>query len=65
MSEQVVGNQKSKKTLYTILKCFTATKEAIKFYDEYSLMMSETKTKAKQNENKGKGLKIFTPKQML
>ena len=35
--------------------------EAIKFYDDYSLMMSEAKTKA----NIGKGLKILTPKQML
>ena len=39
--------------------------EAIKFYDDYSLMMSEAKSKAKQNETKGKGLKILTPKQML
>ena len=65
MSEQIVRNQKSKKILYTILKCFTARSEAIKFYDEYFLMMSETKTKAKQNETKEKGLKILTPKQML
>ena len=35
--------------------------EAIKFYDDCSLMMSEPKTKA----NTGKGLKILTPKQML
>ena len=40
--------------------------EAIKFYDDYSLMMSEAKTKSKQNNtNEGTGLKIFTPKQML
>ena len=39
--------------------------EAIKFYDDYSLMTSETKSKAKQNKTKGKGLKILTPKQML
>ena len=35
--------------------------EAIKFYDDYSLMMSEAKNKA----TKGTGLKILTPKQML
>ena len=35
--------------------------EAIKFYDDYSLMMSEAKVKA----TKGTGLKILTPKQML
>ena len=44
---------------------YKARNEAIKFYDDYSLMMSEEKSKAKQNETKGKGLKILTPKQML
>ena len=40
--------------------------ESIKFYDDYSLMMSEGKTKLKQNNTtKGTGLKILTPKQML
>ena len=40
---------------------YKARNEAIKFYDDYSLMMSEAETKA----NIGKGLKILTPKQML
>ena len=31
---------------------YKARNEAIKFYDNYSLMMSETKSKAKQNETK-------------
>ena len=44
---------------------YKARNEAIKFYDDYSLMMPEAKIKAKQNEAKGKGLKILTPKQML
>ena len=44
---------------------YKARNKAIKFYDDYSLMMSEAKTKSKQNETKGKGLKILTPKQML
>ena len=39
--------------------------EAIKFYDDYSLMMLEAKSKAKQNETKETGLKILTRKQML
>ena len=40
--------------------------ETIKFYDDYSLMISEAKTKSKQNNaTSGKGLKILTPKQML
>ena len=42
---------------------YKARNEAVKFYDEYSLMMSETKTKARAT--KGTGLKILTPKQML
>ena len=36
-------------------------KEAIKFFDDYSSMMSETKNKA----TKGTGLKVLTPKQIL
>ena len=44
---------------------YKARNEAIKFYDDYSLMMSEAKSKAKHNETKGTGLKILTPKQML
>ena len=45
---------------------YKARNEAIKFYDDYSLMMSEAKTKSKQNNTtKGTRLKIFTPKQML
>ena len=52
-------NQKSKKnTLYNIETLYKARSEAIKFYDDYSLLMSVAKTK----ENKGKGLKILTPK---
>ena len=41
---------------------YNARNEAIKFYDDYSSMMSEAKYKAKQNESKGTGLKILTPK---
>ena len=37
------------------------SKEVIKFYDDYSSIMSEAKMKA----SKGTGLKILTPKQML
>ena len=40
---------------------YKARNETIKFYDDYSSMMSESKYKA----TKGKGLKILTPKQML
>ena len=37
--------------------------EAIKFYDDYSLMISEAKAKVKSS--KGTGIKILTSKQML
>ena len=44
---------------------YKARNEAIKFYNDYSLMMSEAESKAKQNETKGKGLKILTFKKIL
>ena len=44
---------------------YKARNEAIKFYDDYSSMMSEAEYKAKQNKTKGTELKILTPKQML
>ena len=61
------GNKSNeqKNTLYNIEMLYKARNEAIEFYDDYSLMMSETKYKAKQNETKGVGLKILTPKQVL
>ena len=42
---------------------YNGRNEPIKFYDDYSLMMSEPKTKAKATN--GRGLKILTPNQML
>ena len=47
--------------MYSIETLYKARNEAIKFYDDYSLIMSEAKIKA----TKGTGLKILTPKQML
>ena len=40
---------------------YNTRNKAIKFYDDYTSMMSETKYRA----TKGKGLKILIPKQML
>ena len=40
---------------------YKARNKAIKFHDDYSLMMSAAKYRA----TKGKGVKILTPKQML
>ena len=63
------GSKKSKEqknSLYNIEMLYKARNEAIKFYEDYSLIMSEAKTKSKQNNTtNGTGLKIFTPKQML
>ena len=42
---------------------YKARNEAIKFYDDYSLMMSEAKTKAKST--KGTRVKILSPKKMF
>ena len=63
----MLKNQKNKRnTLYNIEMLYKARNEAIIFYDDYSLMMSEAKTKSKQNNaTKGTGLRIFTKKQML
>ena len=61
LSEIKKDSKKSKEhknTLYNIEMLYKAWKEDIKFYDDYSLMMSEAKSKA----TKGKGLKILTPK---
>ena len=41
---------------------FRTRNEAIEFYDDYSLIISEAKSKAEQIETKGTGLKILTPK---
>ena len=54
-------SKEQKNTLYNIEMLYKARNEAIKFYDDYSSMMSEAKYKA----TKGTGLKILTAKQML
>ena len=38
--------------------------KAIKFFNDYSLMVSEAKNKT-TNKTSGKGLKTLTPKQLL
>ena len=62
------GNKKhrskeQKNTLYNIEMLYKARSEAIRFYDDYSSMLSEAKTKAKTT--KRTGLQILTPTQML
>ena len=43
---------------------YKVRKEAVKFFDDYSSMVSEAKNKVKNNAS-GKGFKILTSKQML
>ena len=50
-------SKEQKHTLHNIEMLYKARNEAIKFYDDYSFMMSEA--------TKGTGLKILTPKQIL
>ena len=60
------SSKKSKEqtnVLYNTEMLYNARKEAINFFDSYSLMMSKAKTKARGT--KGTGLKILTLKQML
>ena len=54
-------SKEQKNALYNIEMVYKARNKTIKFYDDYSSMMSDAKVKA----TKGTGLKILTPKQML
>ena len=54
-------SKEQKNTLYNIEMHYRARNEAIKFYDYYSLLMSEAKYRASE----GKWRKILTPKQRL
>ena len=47
--------------MYNIEIVYKARNKAIKYYDDYSSIMSEAKYRA----TKGTGLKVLTPKQML
>ena len=66
LNEIKKGNKKhkskeQKNSLYSIEMLYKARNSVIKFFDDYSSMVSEAKLKA----TKGTGLKILTPKQML
>ena len=56
-------SKEQKSALHNTEMLYKARNEAIKFYGDYSSMMSEAKAKAKAT--KGTGRKILTPKQML
>ena len=51
-------SKEQKNALYNIDMLYKARNEAIKFFDEYSSMITEAK-------NESKGLKILSPKQLL
>ena len=50
-------SKEQKNTLHNIEMLYNARNEVIKFYDDYSSMVSQAKIKA----TKGTGLKILTP----
>ena len=50
-------SKEKKNTLHNIEMLYNARNEVIKFYDDYSSMVSQAKIKA----TKGTGLKILTP----
>ena len=50
-------SKEQKNTLYNIEMLYKARNKAIKFYDDYSSMVSEAKYKAKQNKTEETGLK--------
>ena len=62
-------SKEEKNASYNIEMLYKAKNEAIKFYDDYSLMAPEAKNKAKnkakKRTTKGNGLKMLTPKQLL
>ena len=61
LGEIKTGSKKSKEqrnTIYNTEVLYKARKEAIKFFDDYSSMMSEAKDKA----TKGTGFNMLTPK---
>ena len=65
MFRRIKKDQRSKKNApCNIDMLYKARSEAIKFFNDYTPMVSEAKTKAK-NKTSGKGLKILTPKQLL
>ena len=67
LSEIKRGPKKSKEqknALYNIEILCKVRNEAIKLYEGYSSMASETKNKAK-NKTSGKGIKTLTPKQIV
>ena len=52
---------RGKSAIYNIKMLYRARSTVIKFFDDYSLMVSEVKLKA----TKGTGLKILTQKQLF
>ena len=63
-------NPTQKKTLSNIENHFNARNNVIKFIEDYSSIVFETKRPVKEEQegkgaNEGKGLKILTPNQML
>ena len=59
-------SKEQKESLCNIEILYKARDETIKFYDDYSSIVSDAKNQAiKETIQRGSGLKILTPKQLL
>ena len=59
-------SKEQKSALHNTEMLYKARNEAVKFYDDYSSMVSDAKNQAiKETKQRKTGLEILTPKQML
>ena len=54
-----------KEVINNLNKFYNSREEVIRFFKNYTEMLSDANYDARQNEAKGTGLKLLTPKQML
>ena len=59
--QKIIHQKREKNTLYNIEMVYKAKNNSMKFFDDYSSIVSDKKHEA----TKGTGLKMLTPKQML
>ena len=62
MGKKTIGQ---KEVINNLEKFYKSREEVIKFFRDYTEMLSDASYNARKNETKGKGLKILTPEQML
>ena len=62
MGKKTIGQ---KEVINNLEKFYKSREDVIKFFRDYTEMLSDASYNARKNETKGKGLKILTPEQML